>query len=401
MTDWHPKFWTFFQFSDSSRSTWAEIEDPHLKRSQKHLVEQSPNLTEKLCVSYWLQKSPKHILARHHLWAYLQKTCKQVAYSSYATLNQGGDFGESFSLQSCFQEAVSQIDAVLEKFSSKQGSNLEGYARTVIANSLKSKIYEHRESRLSKWGFLRRLSTKRLQEALEWHGYHSKSDTIQQYCLVLKCFKDVYTPKQFSGSRSLPDPERVDLENIASLYDREVKRLSSDKLSIDHLSPDKIKKILEECAAIVRKFLSPTTVSLNVPLKNAGGERIDYVIGQDLFESEAVLMGNSENLSELTTFLIQTLNRLDEEEKKILQLRYGLRLTTSEIARQLQKVQSTVHRKISRTLSQKLLVPLAKYTREKNLIELNSQWLTKECKPYLEEWLHNYFKNTNSQLDNS
>lgn len=97
------------------------------------------------------------------------------------------------------------------------------------------------------WGLLRKISQKRLQEALQSAGL--SADDIRAYILAWNGFKTFYVPTNAGTSRKLSRPDDRIWEAIATAYTAQ----SNQQISIPTLE-----KWLLTAAKAARKYLYPT-----------------------------------------------------------------------------------------------------------------------------------------------
>ena len=132
-------------------------------------------------VSFWAlywhqiwQQQPQG-LAREHLAAYLQEVCFWAA-----TKTISGFSSSQYTVPDCFQVAISKIDKVLKGFDRERGFNLKSYASITFGNLIRELLRQKKEIDIcSDWSLLRKLSQKRMGEALANAGL--EQNTIEQY----------------------------------------------------------------------------------------------------------------------------------------------------------------------------------------------------------------------------
>ena len=156
-------FSTFIQFDYDRFSTWAV--DARLRRSMRQSKAKIPTEnSENFWALYWHQiwQVQPDSLAREHLAAYLQESCY---WSSTKTIT--GFTSTQYTVPDCFQVAIAGIDKVLKGFDRERGFNLKSYAGITFGNLIRELLRQKREIDIcSDWSLLRKLSQKRLSEAL-------------------------------------------------------------------------------------------------------------------------------------------------------------------------------------------------------------------------------------------
>lgn len=384
-------FSTFIQFDYDRFSNWAT--DTRLRRSMKQSLAQIDAVNaDSFWALYWhqiWQAQPKSI-AREHLAAYLQEVC---FWSAQKTIS--GFSSSQYTVPDCFQVAIAGIDKVLKGFDPERGYNLKSYAGITFGNLIRELLRQKREIDIcSDWSLLRKLSQKRMTEALASAGLDS--EVIDSYILAWNCLKTIYLPERASSTRRLPKPESETWIAIANLYNQE--RLTQLKQSENKATPENIEKWLLICVKAARAYLFPNVTSINQPKPGYdSGEIVDSLVGDidDSLLTEIIVAEEAQQRSQQQTdinqFLTQTINKLKAEEQKLLELYYSQQLKQAEIAQALNTQQYTVSRKLSKT-RKLLLKSLAQWTQEKMHISLTSDVLD-NISSLLEEWLSNYYDN--------
>jgi RNA polymerase sigma factor (sigma-70 family) len=255
-------FSTFLQFDHDRVRNW--LADSRLKRSmqsQLNLPESistpQADVSENFWALYWhkqWQTQPTS-LARGHLSAYAQEPCYWAAQKT--TL---GFVSTQYTLADCFQMAIAGFDKLLKGFNSSQGFNFKNYASATFSSLIRETLRQRQEVDIcTDWALLRKLSQKRLVEALQNLG--ATPTAIANMVWAWSCFKTVYVPTQTSGTRKLPKPTPEAWEAIASLYNRD--RHIQIATSTPSASIEQLEKWLTHCAKAARQYLYPTAISIN------------------------------------------------------------------------------------------------------------------------------------------
>lgn len=395
-------FSTFLQFDADRFGGWAT--EPKLRRSMQRcltrLEESEPETsavtvrTENFWVLYWYkiwQTQPVG-LAREHLSAYLQEVCywsAQKATASFASVQN--------SLSDCFQMAIARFDKVLKGFNPKQGFGLKSYAGVTFGSLIKDILRQRQEVDLcTNWALLRKLSQKRLVEALQHEGL--TSEAIASYVLVWNCFRTAYVPIQATGTRKLPPPDRATWDAITHLYNTE--RHSQLYPPGPACSPEVLEKRLVACAKAARSYLYPTLTSINKPKPGSeSGEVLDDLVGKESLLSEMITQEEEQTRqtqqTQLNDVLAAALAQLDAQSQKLLQLYYAQQLTQQQIAAELEMKQYTVSRRLTKA-REVLLITLAQWSQKALHISLSSD-LLKYTSAILDEWLASHYDRS-SQL---
>jgi RNA polymerase sigma factor (sigma-70 family) len=298
-------FSTFLQFESDRFQQW--ITDLRLQRSMEQRLTQGVT-TENYWALYWhrLWQESQAGLARSHLIAYLQEPCYWVAQKTATHC-----VSTQYSLADCFQMAIAQSDKVFKNFDSQQGFNFKTYASATLNSLIRETLRQRQEVDIcTDWGLLRKVSQKRLTEALQQAGL--ASGALAQHLLAWNCFKLAYVPKQASATRRLPKPEPETWAAIARLYHQE-------NLS-ESATPEKMEKLLSTCAKAARAYLFPNVVSINMPKPGQEtGEFLDDLVDReqnDSLLSELIAEEESQvrqqQRQELGSVLRGAIARLDE-----------------------------------------------------------------------------------------
>jgi RNA polymerase sigma factor (sigma-70 family) len=382
-------FSTFIQFDYDRFSSWAT--DARLRRSMKQSLQQIATVSsDNFWALYWhqiWQEQPKSI-AREHLAAYLQEVCFWSAQKTISGFNS-----TQYTVPDCFQVAIAGIDKVLKGFDRERGFNLKSYASITFGNLIRELLRQKREIDIcSDWSLLRKLSQKRMTEALADAGLDL--EVIDSYILAWNCLKTVYVPERASSTRKLPKPEPETWVAIANLYNQE--RQTQLKQPANKATPENLEKWLLICVKAARAYLFPSVTSINQPKSGYdAGEIVDSLVGdiddslltEIIVEEEA--QQRSQQQTDINQFLTQTISKLKSEEQKLLELYYSLGLKQAEIAQELNTQQYTISRKLSKARKM-LLKALAQWTQEKMHISLTSDVLD-NISSLLEEWLAGYY----------
>jgi RNA polymerase sigma factor (sigma-70 family) len=341
--------------------------------------------TENYWALYWhrVWQASDTGLARSHLIAYLQEPCYWVAQKTAANF-----VSTQYSLADCFQMAIAQSDKLLKNFDSQQGFNFKTYASATLNSLIRETLRQRQEVDIcTDWGLLRKVSQKRLTEALQQAGL--AASVITHHLLAWNCFKLVYVPKQASATRRLSKPAPETWVAIARLYHQE-------NLS-ESATPEQMEKFLSTCAKAARAYLYPNVVSINMPKPGQEtGEFADDLVDsqqQDSLLSELIAEEESQvrqqQRQQLETVLRGAIARLDEPSQALIRFYYGDKLTQQEMAERLDMKQYTVSRRLTKA-RESLLTALAKWSQE-TLHILPSTDLIKHTNAALEEWLETCF----------
>ena len=381
-------FSTFIQFDYDRFSGWAT--DARLRRSMNQCMTKiSQENSEKFWGLYWhkiWQEKPQS-LAKEHLAAYLQEVCFWSAQKTIA-----GFDSSQYSVPDCFQVAIAGIEKVLKGFDRERGFNLKSYASITFGNLIRELLRQRREVDIcSDWSLLRKLSQKRLGEALASLGL--SDDVIESHTLAWNCLKTVYVPERPSSTRKLTKPDRDAWIAIANLYNQEHSKLTNPGNSA---TAESMEQSLLVSVKAARSYLFPNVTSINQPRPGRdSGEIADNLVGEvdesllaDMIVAET-LQERTQQQADINQFLTSTIEALKPEEQKLLKLYYALELKQSQIAKQLNTEQYNVSRKLKRVRTA-LLKALAQWSKNTMHISLTSDVLN-GMSSLLEEWLAGYY----------
>jgi RNA polymerase sigma factor (sigma-70 family) len=390
-------FSTFMRLEDNGR--WSWISDRRLRRSMEKWIEQvqdaptSDSFWALFWHKRWLSSGDKR-LAEAHLSAYLQETCfwaaqKMLVYCA----------GPCYQLTDCFQIAIAAVPKILKGFDAKRASSLKDYAHVAFRSTLRDTLRSSQEADIcTDWALLRKLSKKRLEEALLRTGF--SPETIARYYLAWMCFKSLYAPTQATGTRRLPKPDDALWEVIAQCYNRD------RHTHLDSPGPEESPKALElwllKCAKSARNYLYPVSHSPQPTSSGENGresiEEIPTEFTPALIEQLIEREHNEERQhqrQQLNLVLEAAISALKPQSQKLIELYYRSKLTQQQIAAQLDLKQYQVSRQLARA-RELLLKALAQWSQKTWNVALTSAMLERTSE-ILEEWLWGYYSNQPSK----
>lgn len=283
------------------------------------------------------------------------------------------------------------MDKILKGFNPNQGSRLKSYASMAFDNQIRVFLRQRQEIDIcSDWAILRKISQKRLVEALQNAGYTFEMD---RYILAWNCFKILYVPVQGSSTRKLPKPTPETWQAITQLYNRE--RFSSLPSPGADGTAEQMEQWMKTCAKVARDYFYPTVTSINIPKSGQTSELIENLqkAGEESLLSDLIIEEERKKRTSQQTQLQQVLTtalaNLSVENQQLLVLYYAEQLSQKEIARQLDIKQYTVSRRLTR-IRQSLLQTLAQWSQQHLHISLTSDVL-ESSSAVLEEWLVSHY----------
>jgi RNA polymerase sigma factor (sigma-70 family) len=395
-------FSTFIQFEADCFNRW--LVDAKLRREcQQCLKQASPDnptskaktfLSEQFWALYWYrlwqvrnQDPGVRSQESSHLSAYLQEPCYWAAHRmvrKVATVQSG--------LADYFQIAIAQVDIVLNTYQPDRGTTLRTFADLVFSTLLKDNLRQRREVDLcTSWGLLRKVSKRRLIEALTQTGL--AAGAIAQYRLAWRCFNARYVQPQ-SGGKALPALDEALWSAIATLYNTErYTQLATPGASI---SPAVIEQWLNQCAVSVRQYLYPAIASLNVPPCGAETGEVQEGLRASLHESLLSELIDQEEQqerqvqrSQLHAAMVTAINQLDSQSQQLLEMYYRQGFSQPQMGQQLQMSQATVSRRLTKA-RESLLVAVVQWSQQ-TLNQTPIANLIKDMSVALEEWLTLYY----------
>ncbi len=393
-------FAAFLEFDHDRCQNWAM--DPRLRRNMERCLAQTADQPDTFWALHWhkvwqadTSNELRTRLAREHLTAYVQEPCYWVAHKTASSFSS-----HQYSLADLFQMAIAQIDKVLRGFNNQQGFNFKNYASVTLHNLVRESLRQRQEVDIcSDWALLRKLSQKRLVEALQTVGL--AAETIASYVLAWSCFKALYVPQQATQSQRLSKPEPETWEAIAQLYNQE--RLNQSGLAA--ATTQHLEKWLAVCAKSARAYLYPSLLSINTPKPGQdSGEFIDdlaetsqttSLLG-DLIEAEEVAQRQAQQ-QQIGTVLLEAIAQLDAESQQLIQCYYRDGLTQQQMAERTGMKQYTVSRRLTKA-RETLLKRLAQWS-QAELHKTPTSDVLNAMSAVLEEWLKTHYHHPDLVVD--
>jgi RNA polymerase sigma factor (sigma-70 family) len=341
-------FSTFVLFDNDSSVTW--ITDGKLRRSIENCLKQSTDTqtSDNFWALYWYKdwQTQSVGLAANHLSAYLQEPCYSAAKHTIYRFTS-----TQYGLADYFQMAIAEINKILRAFDPDKNSNLKAYAMMAFPSLLRDILRQRRDADIcTNWALLRKVSKKRLVEALQ-HGGLSPEE-VARHKLVWNCFKALYTQTQAGGNERLPEPDHQLWEAIANLYNTE--RQSQLISPGAELNAESVEQCLTKAVIRVRTYLYPSVNSLDAP-KPGSESNGDWDLPELSSESLLTKLIDSEEMLErkkqaveIHDILLSALGQLAPELQEILQMYYKQGLNQTAIAKQFNKPQAWVSRRLSK-----------------------------------------------------
>lgn len=392
-------FTTFLQFDSDKAIGW--VTDGRLRRNITNYPADLPKTenSENIWTAHWYKlwlKAPKS-LAKGHLSAYLQETCYWVANKTVKNI-----YSAQYTVSDCFQMTIARTDKVLKGFKPQMGFSLKNYGSAIFSSELKELLRQEQEIDIcTNWRLLRKITQKRLVESLENIGMNSK--IAERYVLAWKCYQTLYAPTQRTGTRKLQKPSLQTWEAIAELYNSQ--RSQQLPPNTPECNAEIIEKWMVASAKAVRTYFYPKPTSLNVTRGDGESSRelIDDLPGHQQEPLISQIVIQEEELQRqvlrdrISNVLVEAIQELDEESKKIIELYYGDELNQQQIAKKLGIKQYNISRRLSKA-REVLLCKLATYCKESLHISLNPPVLD-YISTLMKEWLKFKFDRSISEME--
>lgn len=383
-------FSTFVQFTDDRFAGW--IADPRLVRSMRRSLANHPTDLDKqpspelfwalYWCRYWQQQS--NMLTMGHLSAYLQEPCYWVARTlaiQHSALVNLPDY---------FQIAIANLPKILKGYDSSQSATLKTYASLCFRNTIRDALRQQGEAdQRSDWGLLRKVSQKRLREALTTAGLPPK--TIEACTLAWTAFKTLWASVDGPETRQLRSPDRTTWKAIAQFYNEQ-----APALDLPSASSVELEQWLTSSAKRLRSYLHPSLTSLNVQKGEEGkGEYQDDLPDPELPPMDTLVQAEerqerTDRQSQLSQVLNSAIANLEPNAQELLAVYYGQSLTQQQIATRLGMKQYTVSRRLS-SVREGLLLALAHWS-EAQLHTKPTSAVMNSMGVALEEWLQAHYQ---------
>jgi RNA polymerase sigma factor (sigma-70 family) len=397
-TDLVAIFTTFLSFEDGQTSAWQA--EPRLKRNLQRVLEklEIPSIDATYLVTYWHQQYQPLAtnLPRLHLFAYVQEPCYWAAHRLSQRIASSSTMA-LYSLSDCFQIAIVDFPKILAKFDSSRGASLATYAEIAFSSVIRDTLRQRRELDIcSDWSLVRRISKKRLIEALAQQGFSATQ--IEHYSLAWFCFRELWVPEPH-GQRSSSPPEGIWVA-VAEAY-RQVKSIGQPDAS-----PAQLEQWLQQTGKLLRNYLYPQASSLNETLPGfEGRERLDSLVDSVFASSDRSVSDDDSPLGQLIAqeeqqlaqsqqlqiqaVLDRGLQSLKPDWQTALQLYYQQNRTQTQIAQQMNCSQPSVARYLIKG-REALLVTLVGWAKTELNIVPNPEHIGEHSEA-LEEWLQLYY----------
>jgi RNA polymerase sigma factor (sigma-70 family) len=384
-------FTTFLSFEDHQATRWHD--DPRLKRNLQRVLDQSQFQTTPSATDlslYWYHQH-QSTLPRLHLFAYVQEACYWAAHRLCQRLSHAPS-SSLYSLSDCFQIAIAEFPQILARFDASRRASLSTYAEVAFASAIRDTLKQRREVELcSDWSLLRKISKKRLSEALAHQGLPAQQ--IAQYSLAWLCFRELWVAEPQTARSSQPPAELW--QSVAAAYRR------AKPIDQPEVSPAQLEQWLLQASKLLRAYLYPPSSSLNEPMPGPDGrEKLEGLASdEDSLLSQLIAAdeqrSRQQQQAQVQAHLEQALQSLKPDWQAALQLYYQQHKTQSQIAQALQCSQPSVARYLTKGRAA-LLTALVRWANP-DLGNLNNSAPANPIEDQseaLEEWLFYHYGRT-------
>jgi hypothetical protein len=310
-------------------------------------------------------------ICQEFFFNYLQPVCWQAALKINQKFIASSNINFNYPVEECFSIACVAIFhpiKLFKGFNFKSYSSTEAYAfnslKRIVNNQI-AKDLKAKSLKLSNNGLLRGLELKELERVLFDLQFTPQEITI--HCLALQAFQDLFESffptsnnKDSRSRKSATTPlNNEQLSLIAKRYNQQVKRL---ELSVKPANDREIKKILDRCVEAIRKKSNPQSISFD---ESGIGEKIVDVTSNPL--ETYLKQEEKKELKEVRELIVQSVNSLDDWERKSLILWLGLGINQEDffemlaveqqfqVSRKFQTFQKAVFKPVIESLFQKQL----------------------------------------------
>jgi DNA-directed RNA polymerase specialized sigma subunit len=347
---------------------------------RSHIEVLSEHFSSDSQIAYYLlkqlQQHPEELLLQKHWHSFLFRRCEKVAIAilrRIPTVSYSCSFSDLFNMGF---EIVNNPVEFFKNFNEQYSSSWNLYTKLRFFSDNKIKFFlfpQVRESTgcttlgLNNLGLLSRSSCKQVKEALK---QSQSPEIVSQYLLAWQCFKEV----QRSVSVNIAHFQLETFQQIANLYNLRV-REQENFHGMNQLKGETIRDWLEEIGRAIRRLLEPQSISLNYQL-GEDGTLIDALPFDSNFGKELIeIWERNQTKIVLKEFVDNLLAQIENiENRQILFLRYGFDVSQSEIAKESNKDQATISRKLN-FLHKKIFKEISNWGRQNIGIETNSECL--------------------------
>ncbi|MEH1945140.1 MAG: sigma-70 family RNA polymerase sigma factor [Nostoc sp.] len=316
--------------------------------------------------------------AWEHLSLYCEESCYRAA-SQVWKANQYKCWEEYIFFARCLVYNPLKFREILAKYDANV-SPLYAYIIEVLRKTIKD---EGAVAKFSKWRLLCKKSNKELKEALIRYGICEPE--VSRFLFARTYFKQVYqfnkiqNPATRNGQRWL-EPDSNDFQETAQYYNTEkLLAIAPHQVAVGkNVTGEQLQGWMETCITALRNY--PQSIAPSISLEVMDG--VSYTIESDegfYLEIEDSPPEQKSLYQQTETVLQHELLALNEDQKEILYLYYGLGWNQKQIAAKFAVTQGAIARRLQ-TIERRLIN--AVYS-----LKQPPQWVT----GYVKTWLnYNY-----------
>ncbi|WP_042341221.1 sigma-70 family RNA polymerase sigma factor [Calothrix sp. PCC 7507] len=306
-----------------------------------------------------------------HLSLYCEESCYRAASQVWKE-NKYKCWEEYIFFARCLVYDPVKFPAILAKYDPHHAP-LYTYMTEVLRKSIKD---EGAIAKFSKWRLLCKKSNKELKESLIRYGKYEPD--VSRFLFARKYFKQIYqfnkiqNPATRSGQRWL-EPDSNDFQEAAQYYNAEkLLAIAPHQVAVSkEVSGEEIQRWMETCIIALRNYPQSITPSISL-------ESIEAVSHYEIFyiEIEDYISEKESLCQRIETVLEQELLMLNNDQKEILYLYYGLGWNQKQIAAKFAVTQGAIARRLQ-TIERKLINVIFK-------LKQPQKWVAKYVKMWLE-----------------
>ncbi|MGI0481317.1 sigma-70 family RNA polymerase sigma factor [Geminocystis sp. CENA526] len=374
---------------------------PELERNIQLLLQQQTLSPEADIIAQefllWLKQEQDNFKYKH-LIAYLQESCFFATQRVYQRLKNYWDLLTWYDYFQWGNLLVSSPIPLLSNYDHKFQCKLTTYAKNKLENQLIDQAYQSMGwDRSSDWGLLKKLSLSKQRQCLEKIG-GLQGTNLEQYLLVLQCFKIIYKSKATGRNKQLSPPSLVDFESISKEYNFII---TNKQKNLSSLSTQDCQTILLNSIKFVRQYCNPRMINQD--------DKFNNLVVENQLNNLQESNDEQTEYNLVNQILTSAFAELENPQKILFQLWKGLQLTQTEVvevmvinypnfvnqqfqvAREISLVRQYLLNKLIQELflEQNISLTKAKITELKHPLD---DWLQQHCKELLGAKLDDLFQ---------
>jgi DNA-directed RNA polymerase specialized sigma24 family protein len=376
--------------NNNERPAWKPDWEPDskLEANIRNLCHSDPNMDTEFWARFFL-KTLGEPLALRHMVAYLERLGYQAAENVYKKLSNFQHYTqfryERYDIWQIAWSFSSRPTEIFRKFNPQQP--LKKYAYKTIEGKIRDEIVRLGMGRLrADWALLRHCGRAYLREALQNEGLRQLQ--LERCLLAWRSFKEIYTSKKAPDSRTLPEPQNEQLEQMTDLYNNLVQ--SPQVAALGTADRAEIEAWLRQCIQALRRYQNRIFVPIDAP---RGGHEdsppLLETIPDPKSESRWEQIEIQQTAEQLMAVLREMLTQIDEEADNCLLMRHGFDLDYRSIAPFFNVYYTTVRNRYNSEMLQ-LREGVARWAQEELDVTPDSESLD-EMHIQLQECLNKYY----------